>query len=396
MLDTTKPYPIVRLKKDKDSLVGKRHPWIFSGALQSLPDEPLVRIADSQGSVFAVGMTSNEGMSIAIRVLSFEDVRIDEEFFFKAIEKSISYRQLLGLFSINRACRLINAEGDRIPGLIIDQYSHVWVLQSTNSGIEKLRELWLPAIYRIGTSHGALVFVERSNSGRKTENLTIVNSLLKGSLSGPVEIQEGEAHLSVPVMTGQKTGIFLDQAASRLKLNKLASSLDILNLFGYTGAFSIQAGLGGARHVTTVDISKVALSLAEKDWINNGLDPNRHSIIESDVFEFVRKQTSTFDCVIVDPPAFAKQKKDIPSAFKAYKDIFRESSKLVRPGGLFWVFSCSHYFDTERFQEVVWTSLLESGREGSVFEHLGAHWDHPYNINHPEGTYLKGLLLGLS
>ena len=109
MLDTTKPYPIVRLKKDKDSLVGKRHPWIFSGALQSLPDEPLVRIADSQGSVFAVGMTSNEGMSIAIRVLSFEDVRIDEEFFFKAIEKSISYRQLLGLFSINRACRLINA-----------------------------------------------------------------------------------------------------------------------------------------------------------------------------------------------------------------------------------------------------------------------------------------------
>jgi len=396
MLDTTKPYPIVRLKKDKDSLVGKRHPWIFSGALQSLPDEPLVRIADSQGSIFAVGMTSSQGMSIAIRILAYEDVRIDEDFFYKIIEKSISYRQLLGLLSIERACRLVNAEGDGIPGLILDQYSHVWVLQSTNSGIEKLRDLWLPAIYRIGSAFGALVFVERSNSGRKNENLQVVNSLLKGSLSGPVEILEGHARLSVPVMTGQKTGIFLDQAASRLKLNRLASSMDILNLFGYTGAFSIQAGLGGANHVTTVDLSKAALSIAEKDWLNNGLDPVRHTVVESDVFDFVRDKTSKYDCVIVDPPAFAKQKKDIPSAFKAYKDIFRESSKLVRPGGLLWVFSCSHYFDADRFQEVVWTSLLESGREGSVFEHLGANWDHPYNINHPEGTYLKGLLLGLS
>ncbi|MFM8233934.1 MAG: class I SAM-dependent rRNA methyltransferase [Holophagaceae bacterium] len=395
MIDIDKPYPIVRLKKDKDSLMGKRHPWIFSGALQSIPHEPLVRIADSRGSVFAVGMTSSEGMSIAIRILSFQDIKIDENFFYTCLNKSILYRQLLGLFSINGGCRLVNAEGDGLPGLIIDQYSHVWVLQVTNSAIEKLRDLWLPAIYRIGSIYGASVFVERSNSGRKNENLQVVNSLLKGSLSGPIQILEGKARLSVPVMNGQKTGIFLDQAASRLKLNRLARSMDILNLFGYTGAFSVQAGLGGANHVTTVDISKFALDIAHKDWVTNNLDPNRHTIVESDAFEYVRNQSHSFGCVIVDPPAFAKQRKDIPKAFKAYKDIFRESSKLVRPGGLLWLFSCSHYLDIGRFQEAVWSALLESGREGLVFERLGANWDHPSSINHPEGTYLKGLLLGL-
>ncbi len=396
MSNITKPYPICRLKKDKDSLISRRHPWIFSGAIQSIPEAPIVRMADSQGLIFGVGMTSGDGMSIAIRILSFDDVEIDEQFFYKTIEKSINYRKLLGLFSNQCACRIVNAEGDGLPGLIIDQYAHVWVLQSTNSAIDKLRTLWLPAIYKIGAIYGAKVFVERSNSGRKIENLSVINSLLKGSLSGPIEVIEGDARLSVPIMTGQKTGIFLDQAGSRLKLNKLSQSLDVLNLFGYTGSFSIQAGLGGANHVTTVDISKAALSIAESDWGKNNLDVARHSLVESDVFEYIRRERSIFDCVIVDPPAFAKQKKDIPTAFKAYKDIFRESSRLVRPGGLFWVFSCSHYFDSARFQEVVWTSLLESGRKGVIFEHLGAHWDHPYSINHPEGTYLKGLFMGLN
>jgi 23S rRNA (cytosine1962-C5)-methyltransferase len=224
-----------------------------------------------------------------------------------------------------------------------------------------------------------------------------VNRLLKGSLAGPVTVHEGTAKLTVDLLRGQKTGFFLDQREHRLQLGRVSNGKRVLNAFGYTGGFSIHAGLGGAAEVATLDISAPALDQAERDWAANGLDPAAHLRMEGDAFELMRQlEPMGWDRVIVDPPAFAKQRKDVDKAFKAYKDVFRLGARATAPGGMLWCFSCSQHLDRTRFQEAVWTALLEAGREARVLAHLGQPSDHPYALNHPEGFYLKGLWLSLS
>ncbi len=236
--------------------------------------------------------------------------------------------------------------------------------------------------------------MERSQSGRKEEGLDPVNRLLKGSLAGPITIREGTAKLTVDLLRGQKTGFFLDQREHRLAVGRVSGGCRVLNAFGYTGGFSIHAGLGGASEVATLDISIPALDQAEKDWAANGLDPERHLRMAGDAFELLRDlEPESWDRVIVDPPAFAKQRKDVDKAFKAYKDVFRLGARATAKGGLLWCFSCSQHLDRSRFQEAVWTALLEAGREAQILAHLGQPSDHPYALNHPEGFYLKGLWL---
>ena len=196
------------------------------------------------------------------------------------------------------------------------------------------------------------------------------------------------------LLKGQKTGFFLDQREHRLALGRVSMGCRVLNTFGYTGGFSIHAGLGGAEQVATLDISAQALDQCEKDWAANGLDPALHTRLEGDAFEIMRElKPGSFDRVIVDPPAFAKQRKDVEKAFKAYKDVFRLGARATAPGGMMMCFSCSQHLDRIRFQEAVWTALLEAGREAQVLAHLGQPGDHPSALNHPEGFYLKGLWL---
>ena len=198
------------------------------------------------------------------------------------------------------------------------------------------------------------------------------------------------------LLRGQKTGFFLDQREHRLQLGRVSRDRRVLNAFGYTGGFSIHAGLGGATEVATLDISAPALDQAERDWAANGLDPAAHLRMEGDAFELMRQlEPLAWDRVIVDPPAFAKQRKDVDKAFKAYKDLFRLGARATAPGGVLGCFSCSQHLDRIRFQEAVWTALLEAGREAQVLAHLGQPMDHPYGLNHPEGSYLKGLWLRL-
>ncbi len=387
------PYPVVRLRPGKENLLSKRHPWVFSGALADLPEACLVRVADASGNVFAVA-TASPGQTLAARIFAFEDRPLDAAFFRGRFQRALGLRQLLGLDGDESGSRWVFGEADGLPGLVVDRYGPALVVQVGTAGLEALREAWWPELERLGRGQGAAAFVERSQAGRKEEGLPIVNRILKGSLGGPVTIREGRAQLRVDLLKGQKTGFFLDQREHRGTLGRVAQGCRVLNAFGYTGAFSVHAGLGGAREVATLDISAAALDHAEADWAANGLDPAAHLRLEGDAFDLLREvPPASYDRVVVDPPAFAKQRKDVEPAFKAYKDLFRLGARATAEGGLLWCFSCSQHLDRGRFQEAVWTALLEAGREAQVLAHLGQPPDHPYALNHPEGFYLKGLWL---
>ena len=389
------PYPLLRLKPGKESLISKRHPWVFSGALAKAADGALVRLADDSGCVLGIG-TASPTNPLAARIFRFEDAPLDEAFFRARFESALALRKELGLWEPESGCRWIFGEGDGLPGLVVDRYASALVLQVGTAGLELLRETWWPVLFELGKREGITAFVERSQSGRRDEGLDPVNRLLKGSLAGPVTVREGDANLTVDLLRGQKTGFFLDQREHRLQLGRVSKDKRVLNAFGYTGGFSIHAGLGGAAEVATLDISAPALDQAERDWAANGLDPAAHLRMEGDAFELMRQlEPLGWDRVIVDPPAFAKQRKDVDKAFKAYKDVFRLGARATAPGGMLWCFSCSQHLERTRFQEAVWTALLEAGREARVLAHLGQPSDHPYALNHPEGFYLKGLWLFL-
>ena len=389
------PYPLLRLKPGKEGLLSKRHPWVYSGALAHPAPGPLVRLADAAGNVLGVA-TASPINPLAARMFRFEDAPLDGEFFEARFRAALDLRKALGLNDPEGGCRWVFGEGDFLPGLVVDRYAQALVIQVGTAGLEALRDIWWPILLELARAEGCSVFVERSQSGRKEEGLDPVNRLLKGSLAGPVIIREGEARLSVDLLKGQKTGFFLDQREHRLALGRVAKECRVLNAFGYTGGFSIHAGLGGAREVATLDVSGPALDQAERDWALNGLDPARHTRMQGDAFELMRGlEPASWDRVIVDPPAFAKQRKDVDAAFKAYKDVFRLGALATAPGGMLWCFSCSQHLDRARFQEAVWTALLESRREAQILAHLGQPGDHPCGLNHPEGFYLKGLWLRL-
>ncbi len=388
-------FELVRLRPGKEGLLSKRHPWVFSGALAAPPAGHLVRLADASGNVLAVG-TGSPTNPLAVRIFRFGDQPLDADFFRERLTSALAARDLLGLDGPEAGCRWVFGEGDGLPGLVVDRYAQALVLQVGTAGLEALRDLWWPILADLARARGITVFVERSQAGRKEEGLAPVNRLLKGSLAGPVTVREGDARLSVDLLKGQKTGFFLDQREHRLFLGRISQGCRVLNAFGYTGGFSIHAGLGGAAEVATLDISGPALDQAERDWAALGLDPARHVRMEGDAFELMRGlEPATYDRVIVDPPAFAKQRKDVDKAFKAYKDVFRLGARATAPGGVLGCFSCSQHLDRARFQEAVWTALLEAGREAQVLAHLGQPMDHPYALNHPEGFYLKGLWLRL-
>jgi 23S rRNA (cytosine1962-C5)-methyltransferase len=387
------PYPLLRLKPGKEHLLSKRHPWIFSGAVAGASEAPVVRIADASGNVLGVG-TASATHALAGRVFRFDDAPLDEAFFRTRFEAALQLRKDLGHVDPMEGVRLVFGEGDLLPGLVVDRYANAMVIQVGTAGLEALRPTWWPVLEELGRREGCTVFVERSQAGRKEEGLAPVNRILKGSLAGPLVIHEGPARLKVDLLRGQKTGFFLDQRAHRLQLGALSNGKSVLNAFGYTGGFSIHAGLGGASEVATLDISAAALDQADADWKDNGLDPERHQRMEGDAFELMRNlEPESWDRVIVDPPAFAKQRKDVDNAFKAYKDVFRLGARATRRGGMLWCYSCSQHLDRVRFQEAVWTALLEAGRDAQVLAHLGQPSDHPYALNHPEGFYLKGLWL---
>lgn len=384
----------VILKRDKDKPIRQRHHWIFSGAIAQMPkfeDGEMLAVHAANGEMLGTAYFNSKS-SIIGRMVSFgkED---PFEALEKAIANAIELRQKLFDPAQTNGYRLINGEGDLLPGLIVDKYGDVFVLQISTKGIDVIKEWLVKTLKRFFPS---AYFYEKSlMPSRKEEGLSDNQSWLSGKKLGDITIKENGLSFYVPVETGQKTGFFLDHREMRQMIRKLSHGKRVLNCFSYTGGFSVYALAAGATHVDSVDVSETALKSAEQNVLLNQLDVAKHSIHAVDVFEFLRNRELNYDVVVLDPPAFAKRKKDIVTACRGYKDINRIAMQKMPAGSFLLTCSCSYFVDKELFQKVAFQAAVEANRVVKIVHRHQLAADHPINICHPEGDYLKSLLLYL-
>jgi len=382
------------LKPGKDKAVRNRHHWIFSGAVASLPaelaDGGIAPVLNDSGELLGHAYV-NRNCSILGRMVSFgpgDPLAALEKNILKAVALR---RDLFGNGETTNAYRLINAEGDGIPGLVVDRYDSVLVLQVATLGMEKLKDLVLGTLVRELVPE---TVYEKSNiPSRREEGLGDREGFLHGEERDMVLVREDGLEFLVDVVRSQKTGLYLDQREMRKLVGTLARGRSVLNCFAYSGGFSVHALRGGAVRVDSVDSSASALEAAKRNFFQNSLPVEGNGFIEADVFEFLRGPAGGYDLVILDPPAFAKRKSDVRQACRGYKDINRLAIQKAPPGTLLLTFSCSHFVDEGLFRQVVFQAAAEASRGVRI---LGRHIqapDHPVNVFHPETEYLKGFLL---
>ena len=387
----------VLLKPGREKSLLRRHPWIFSGAVQQVAGDPApgetVDLLSSTWQVLARAAYSPTSQ-IRARVWTFDDEPVDREFFRKRIRSAIDARQQLKIETRSNASRLIYAESDGIPGLIVDRYGEVLVLQSLTAGSEFWKETIVDLLLE---ETGLSVIYERSDADvRELEGLEPRIGLLRGDLpSFHFPVFEHNLKFNIDLQSGHKTGSYLDQRENRLRVRELANDKDVLDCFCYTGGFSVNALAGDAKSVLSVDSSAEALVLCRENVALNQLDESRHTALEGDVFQLLRKfrdENRSFDMIILDPPKFAPTAAQAERAARGYKDINLLAFKLLRPGGLLVTFSCSGGVDAGLFQKIVAGSALDAGVEAQIVEHLSQAPDHPISLHFPEGAYLKGLI----
>lgn len=384
----------VKLKPGKDGAARAGHPWIFSGAIQQIDGAPVagafVRVEAADGAILGVG-TYNPRGSIAVRLVAREDVPIDGALVRARIAEAFELRRSLRLVGPDTGYRLMNGEGDSLPGVVVDVYAGWAVLQILTAGAERLRAPLLESIAGEIAPHGIF---ERSTGGVRHEEGLADRVEVAWGAEPPerIEIREGAARLAVDVRSGQKTGFYLDQRPNRLLLGELARDRRVLNAFAYTGAFAIAAGLGGAASVCSIETSGPALEMAREGWARNGLDPAKAEWHGEDVFAFLAEAERRFDVVVLDPPPFARHRADRERAVRGYRDLNRRALKALERGGMLLTFSCSAHVPRDLFEHIVATSLTGSMRL-QVLARLGAGADHPVLAAHPEGEYLCGLLV---
>jgi 23S rRNA (cytosine1962-C5)-methyltransferase len=384
--------PAVILKKDKDKPIRNRHHWIFSGAVKSLPafeDGAILPVRSDSGDVLGHAYF-NVKSSIIGRMLSFDETA-PLEAVEKNIDQALALRKTL-LGEKTNACRLINAEGDNLPGLIVDRYDDVLVIQIATLGMEKLKPLVLGFLIKKISPRS---IYERSNlPTRREEGLADFEGHLFGERVETVEINEDGVRFLVEILGSQKTGFFLDLREMRRLVKSLAEGRQVLNCFCYTGAFSIAALAGNAAKVDSVDSSERAIELARRNVDLNGFSKEANGFFVEDIFEFFRrKEDRPHDFIILDPPAFAKKKTDVVQACRGYKDINRLAMGKILPRGLLLTFSCSYFVNESLFQKVIFQAAAETRRKVRLLQRHHLAYDHPINIFHPESDYLKGLLL---
>lgn len=382
------------LKEGKEKPLEGYHPWIFSGAIDQIDDSfkpgDLVKVFSSQNKFLGIGYL-NPRSQIAIRMLTAEDISIDQAFFEKRICNAVALRHRFVLNAETNACRLINAEGDFLPGLIVDRYADYLVLQILTAGMERWRDMIIAILEKELAPKG--IFEKGDSESREWEGLEKRIGRLAGEEPPDfVEIQENGLQFIVDIHRGQKTGFFLDQRANRRIVGSLATGKRVLNCFSYTGGFSVYAAKGGATQTVSVDSSEPALNTARVNFEKNGLKLEDHSFEEADVFEYLRQTRQEFDMIILDPPAFCQNKNQIQQAARGYKDINLFAFKRLAPGGLLFTFSCSSHIEADLFQKIVFGAAKDSRREVRILAKTGHAMDHPVSLYHPEGEYLKGLL----
>lgn len=381
----------VVLQPGREKSVLQYHPWIFSGAVLSLPEYTpgdLLPVTSASGKHLGYGYFNPKSQIIG-RMVCFDQTE-PHEAIRKHIIRAIALRNEL-MDPKTTARRLINAEGDLLPGLIVDQYDHVLVVQIATLGMERLKDFVVQVLSQ--ELNPSWIVEVSTSASRKQEGLGPVKQTLYGSAREQVVVQEGDLKFAVAPLSGQKTGFFLDLREMRYLIQSIAKGKKVLNCCSYTGAFTCHALLGGATKVVSVDISKDAIEQTKRHVELNGFDASRHEAYVSDVFEFIEKNALDFDIVIVDPPAFAKQKKDVPNAVKAYRELNRQVIAKMRPQSFLLTCSCSYHVDDPLFRKLIFQASSSAKRAVQI---LGGHrlaFDHPVNMYHPEGSYLKSYFL---
>ena len=420
----TRPQLIIAAGKEKALM--RRHPWIFSGAVKRMMGCPqegdLVDVCTANGQWVATGHYQND--SIVCKVLSFDTPDIDRDFFRQRLQSAIAYRERLGFFGIEngelsdclnvlmREClsentqtikqssilnsqfsnvfRLVHAEGDFLPGLVCDWYNGVLVMQAHSVGMHRLFPLFTELFVELLGSHGIKAIFDKSSA-------TVPGGCEDGYLWGiepeEWEIVEHGYRLLINFYEGQKTGFFIDQRENRELVSRMAAGRRVLNCFGYTGGFSLAALRGGAQYVETVDISKKAIELCGRNVALNFGDEARHSGVVADVLKYLDTVDDSFDFIILDPPAFAKNHRNLQQGLKGYRSINQRAMEKIKRGGLLMTFSCSQAVSNEDFQTMCFTAAAVAHKQVRIVRRLPHAMDHPVSIYHPEGEYLKGLLL---
>ena len=392
--------PALILKPGREKSLLRRHPWIFSGAVQQVNEEfgpgGTLDIISSSGDFLARGFYSPHSQ-IRARVWTFDDKTVDRDFFRSRIRTSIAARNSLFDEGQTDSLRLIHAESDYLPGLIVDRYADTLVMQCLTAGVEFWRETLAELLLE---ETGLKKLYERSDSDvRELEGLSQRVGALRGTISDPrIEIQEYGLKFRVNIATGHKTGFYLDQRNNRQRVREMAQGREVLDCFSYTGGFMVNALAGEAKSVIAVDSSSDALSLAGENVALNGFSADQTELIEGDVFQVLRKlrdAARSFDMVILDPPKFASTASQAEKAARGYKDINLLAFKLLRPQGILVTCSCSGGVDAAFFQKIVAGAALDAGVDAQIVEHLAQAADHPVALTFPEGMYLKGLVCRL-
>ena len=389
-------YPTLSLKSGRDRSVLNYHPWIFSGAVKQLPqaqDGDIVAVRDNHDSLLGYGFFSPHSQ-IAVRMFAFtsSEVTIDQSYWNAKVQNAFALRKDHLNLAQTTCYRLLHAEGDFMPGVIVDVYGGVAVMQLMIRGTERIYAALLAALRTVGIEK---VWLKNKEAAQRLEDVRLPNGwLTELSEPGPaVRGRENGLQFYVDYEKGQKTGFFLDQRENRALLRQMAHGAKVLNAFAYTGGFSVYALAGGAAEVHSVDISREAVQRAHENVALNFGAEAHHQGFAEDCFKYLKNMEESYNIIILDPPAFAKNARSVPNATRGYKEINLWAFRKVQPGGLVFTFSCSQNIDRDLFRKVVFGAAADAGRQVRIIHQLTQPLDHPVSIYHPEGEYLKGLVL---
>lgn len=392
----------ITLRKGKEESLQRKHPWIFSGAIQSteqdMQEGDVVRVLTSRGDFIAVGHWQIG--SIAVRVLSFEDVQIDDDFYENKLSVALDVRQSIGLLRgedtnaqyQNSTYRLVHGEGDNLPGLVIDIYSDTAVMQAHSVGMHVDRMMIANALKKVMGCKLSAVYYKSETTLPYKADLGQENGFLVGQSGSDVAIENG-LKFHIDWLKGQKTGFFIDQRDNRQLLEQYSKGKRVLNMFCYTGGFSVYSMRGGAQLVHSVDSSAKAIDLVNRNMELNFPNDTRHEAFAADAFKFIDEMGSNYDLVILDPPAFAKHRDALKQALRGYTKLNARAMEKMPKGSILFTFSCSQAVNKEQFRTAIFSAAMQAGRNIRILHQLHQPADHPINIYHPEGEYLKGLVV---